>query len=124
MTTHRLHMTGSEYKRTLNQLGLRHGGLATVAFLGISLSASHKYAREVNPIPKPLAMLLRYMVQNHLTPATVEAANNAGPPAADIPLASPAAHSERACETTQGTTAPQTYAPPEAPTSRMPSKFR
>src|SRR5262252_9138945 len=101
-------MTGAEYKRILNQLGLTHGANATIAFLDISMTTTYGWAHGKRPIPKAVAMLLRLMAKNHLTPNDVE--NDAGPPAAPAGPAAP-----ETCESTPDT-ARATYGPPSAPT--------
>jgi len=63
-------MSGDEYKAVLRKLGMTHGGKSAVAFLGIELSTSYRYARL--GAPKPVAMLLRLMVKMRLTPEEVE----------------------------------------------------
>jgi len=68
-------MSGDEYKSILRKLGMTHGGKSAVAFLGIELSTSYRYAR-IGP-PKPIAMLLRLMVSIGLTPEAVEQAQPA-----------------------------------------------
>lgn len=69
------HMTAGQYRKALRDLGMTHGGKSTIAFLGIDMSTSYRYARNVTKVPKPVAMLLRVMIQYGLTPEIVEAIN-------------------------------------------------
>ncbi|MBO0715721.1 MAG: hypothetical protein J2P55_00090 [Rhizobiales bacterium] len=68
-------MTGREYKDALRKLGLTHGGKATIAFLGIDMSTTHRYANNITRVPKPTAMLLRAMIRYGLSPEVIEGIN-------------------------------------------------
>jgi hypothetical protein len=61
-------MTPNQYRTALDELGLSQG--AAAALLGISLRASHGYANG-EPIPEPVAKLLRLMARLELKPKDV-----------------------------------------------------
>lgn len=62
-------MTSSQYRMALHRLGLSQAGAAE--FLGISIRSSHGYAND-EPIPEPIAKLLRLMVKLGLKPEDVK----------------------------------------------------
>lgn len=61
-------MTAKQYRTALEVLDLTQGGLAQ--WLKISIRASHGYANG-DPIPEPIAKLLRLCVQLNLKPTDV-----------------------------------------------------
>lgn len=62
-------MTANQYRAALSRLGLSQAGAAE--FLGISIRSSHGYANN-EPIPEPIAKLLRLMVKLELSPKDVK----------------------------------------------------
>lgn len=62
-------MTANQYRAALSRLGLSQAGAAE--FLGISIRSSHGYAND-EPIPEPIAKLLRLMVKLGLSPKDVK----------------------------------------------------
>lgn len=62
-------MTANQYRAALTALSLTQAGAAK--FLGISIRSAHGYAHG-EPIPEPIAKLLRLMVRLNLTPADVK----------------------------------------------------
>ena len=61
-------MTRNQYRAALDQLGLTQGSAAE--WLGISIRSSHGYANG-EPIPEPIAKLLRLCVRLKLKPEDV-----------------------------------------------------
>jgi hypothetical protein len=61
-------MTANQYRTAIERLGLSQG--AAAKWLGISLRASHGYANG-EPIPEPLAKLLRLCTRLQLKPEDV-----------------------------------------------------
>ncbi len=61
-------MTAKHYREALERLGLSQGSAAE--WLGISIRSSHGYANG-EPIPEPIAKLLRLCVRLKLKPEDV-----------------------------------------------------
>jgi hypothetical protein len=62
-------MTAAQYRKALDQLALTQG--AAAKWLGISIRSSNGYANG-EPIPEPLAKLLRLCVRLKLNPEDVK----------------------------------------------------
>jgi hypothetical protein len=61
-------MTANQYRNAIERLGLSQG--AAAEWLKISIRASHGYANG-DPIPEPIAKLLRLCLKLNLKPADV-----------------------------------------------------
>lgn len=62
-------MTSAQYRAALDRLTLTQAGAAEL--LGISIRSAHGYANG-EPIPEPVAKLLRLMVRLKLSPEDVK----------------------------------------------------
>jgi transcriptional regulator with XRE-family HTH domain len=63
-------MTSNQYRQALKKLGLSQ--VRAAMFLGVSIRSAHGWANGENPVPEPVAMLLRVMIEYEIEPAALK----------------------------------------------------
>jgi DNA-binding transcriptional regulator YiaG len=69
-------MTAAQYKETLDKLRLSQSEAAR--FLGVAVSTSHRWAKGTAPVPKAVALCLRFMTEEGIDPKQIKPAARRG----------------------------------------------